>query len=187
MVVYDEFERRLRVRPQDSIKNESIRDVVGNKTDTAIGDSLIAQTKSIKEETNLIKTGTDNIETKQNHRTRLKYVSLSIENTDGTFDLVEADGGDIYIEDVLIYSSIAATDLTSVSILTDDTIPFIIMDSAEGVAENLVAEKTLKTTTSQKSFYLASGKKIQYIVEDTGTWSAYVLIKYRVQGSGDLV
>lgn len=126
----------------------------------------------------------DSIDTSQ--QVKLKYVSLSFASETGTHDIVTATDGDIYIEDVLIYSVTSASDLTSVSILTDDNNPFVIMTTVEGAQASLTSQTTIKTDNSQKSFYLTSSKKLQYTIDGTGSWSAYILIKYRIQGSGSL-
>ncbi len=141
---------------------------------------LVAQTGPIKSDTATAITN-------QLQRDRLLYKSVSFTATDGTIDLAEADGGDIYIEDVLIYSVTDAADLTSVAIHTNDTVPFEVMTAVEGAAASLTAQTTIKTATSQKSFYLVSGKKLQYTIDTAGDWSGYVLIKYRVISSGNLV
>jgi len=142
---------------------------------------------NIRSDVSGVDTKVDTVITNQAQQTKLLYKSESFAATDGTIDLAEADGGDIFIEDVLIYSLTSAADLTSVSIQTNDTEPFEIMTAAEGALANLDAEKTLKTDNSQKSFYLASGKKIQYTITGAGDWSFYAVIKYRVISSGDLI
>jgi porphobilinogen deaminase len=137
-----------------------------------------------------IKTETDKIPTvltNQEQLSKLLYKSISFAATDGTIDLAIATDGDIYVEDVLIYSLTDAADLVSVSIQTDDAEPFVVMSDAEGALANLTAETTIKTANSQKSFYLVSGKKLQYTINTAGDWSGYVVIKYKVISSGSLV
>jgi hypothetical protein len=138
-------------------------------------------------QTNPIKSDTATTITNQLQRERLLYKSVSFNATDGTIDLATATGGDLYVEDVLIYSLTAAADLTSVSIHTNDTVPFEVMTAVEGAAANLVAGKTIKTANSGVSFYLVSGKKLQYTIDTAGNWSGYIVIKYRVISSGSLV
>jgi hypothetical protein len=132
----------------------------------------------------VVDTVVDNIQARTSN---LLYKSISFSATDGTIDLATATGGDIYIEDVLVYSLVAATDLVSISIQTNDTTPFVVMTSVEGAAANLTAQKTVKTANSQNSFYLMSGNKLQYTIDTAGNWSGYIVIKYKVIGSGSLV
>jgi hypothetical protein len=164
----------------DSTDNYNMRDVIGNKTDTTSGNSVVGLIKTVD-------SVADTILSNQGNPSKLLYKSVSFTATDGTVDLAVATDGDIYIEDVLIYSLTAASDLTSVSLQTNDTNPFVVMSAAEGAAANLTVQTTIKTANSEKSFYLTSGKKLQYTITDAGAWSAYIVIKYRIISSGSLV
>lgn len=128
----------------------------------------------------------DTVDDKLDQRVRLKYVSLSLSAAKGTDDIAVATDGDIYIEDVMIYSVTDAADLTSISIQTTDAVPFVVMSAVEGGVANLTATTNIKTANAQKSFYLASGKKLQYTIDGIGSWSAYILIKYRIISGGTL-
>jgi hypothetical protein len=128
----------------------------------------------------------DTVDDKLDQRIRLKYVSLSLSAATGTDDIAVATDGDIYIEDVSIYSLTNASDLTSVSIQTADAVPFVVMSAVEGGVANLTSGTNIKPANAQKSFYLVSGTKLQYTVDGTGDWSAYILIKYRSISGGTL-
>ena len=139
-------------------------------------------------ETDAIQTKVDTVTTNQLQRDRLLYKSIILNDTAGTYDIATATDGDIIVEDVLLYIVTAGETFDSVSIQTDDTTPFVVMTDVEGDVANLTAQTTVKTANSQKSFYLASGKKLQYtITGSTGSGSCYIVIKYKIISEGSLV
>lgn len=130
----------------------------------------------------------DTVNTNQLHRDRLLYKSLTLNDEAGSYDIATATGGDILIEDVVLYMVTAGATFDSVSIQTDDTTPFVVMSAVEGAVANLTVQTTIKTANSQKSFYLASSKKLQYTITGaTGSGTCYVLIRYKIISEGSLV
>jgi PAB1-binding protein PBP1 len=130
----------------------------------------------------------DTVTTNQAHRDRLLYKSITLDGEAGSYDIATATDGDILVEDVLLYMLTAGATFDSVSIQTNDTTPFVVMTSVEGAVANLTAQTTIKTANSQKSFYLASGQKLQYTIAGAkGSGSCYIVIKYKVISSGSLV
>lgn len=142
----------------------------------------------IKIETDAIQTKVDDVDTNQLQRDRLLYKSITLTDVAGSYDIATATDGDIIVEDVLLYMVTAGATFDSVSIQTDDTTPFVVMTDVEGAVGNLTAQTTVKTANSQKSFYLESGKKLQYTITGaTGSGSCYIVIKYKIISSGSLV
>lgn len=94
----------------------------------------------------------------------------------GTYDLCTASGGDLIIQKVVIYMATAALTLTSVSLQSNDSTAFTILNAADGAVANLLLGKAITTTWTQvQPFTLRSTKKIQFtIVGVTGTGSMKV-------------
>ena len=62
--VYDETEKRLRVNTQNSTDNDTIRDVIGNKTDTTAGNSVVGLINVVDENVDTILVTTPRIVSK---------------------------------------------------------------------------------------------------------------------------
>lgn len=94
----------------------------------------------------------------------------------GSYDLCTTSGGDLLIEKVVIYMVTAALTLTSITIQSNDSTPFVILNAADGAVANLLLGKTITTTWPQiQPFTLRNTKKIQFtIVGLTGSGSMKV-------------
>lgn len=96
-----------------------------------------------------------------------------------TYDLCTASG-DIFVQRIGIYVATAGATFTSVTLQSNQTTAFTILNVIDGAVANLVAQKSLATTWSQAfPWSLRSGQKIQYtIAGSTGTGSLRVQIWY---------
>lgn len=85
----------------------------------------------------------------------------------GTYDILTASGGDVFVEVKEVYVKTAATGLTSVHLDTNHTTPKSIVASTALAALTLDAILTL--VAAGTNFVLPSGKKIQGTIVGTGT------------------
>jgi hypothetical protein len=86
LVVIDNFQD---VPAQDAVANLQMRDVIGNKTDTIAGDSLVALTKVIDANVDTVKTKTDNLPA--NTATELTDIDNALATVDGFHDVPAQD------------------------------------------------------------------------------------------------
>jgi hypothetical protein len=97
LVVIDNFQD---VPAQDAVANLQMRDVIGNKTDTIAGDSLVALTKVIDANVDTVKTKTDNLPA--NTATELTDIDNALATVDGFHDVPAQDSGNnAQIRDVI--------------------------------------------------------------------------------------
>lgn len=93
---------------------------------------------------------------------RSKRVTVSLAGAGATADVVTA-AGDVVIDayaTTIYVSTAGGGGLTSASLQTNQTTPYVIMSAAEGAVANLTAQNTMATAAT-KPFLLLSGQKIQ--------------------------
>ena len=117
--------------------------------------------------------------------TKLAYQNVSKERTvniaqaANTYDITTATG-DVMIERFYVYVATAGATMTSVSIQTNDTTPFVLLSAVEWAVANLVAGANLNPANKNNVFKLATGKKLQFtIVGATGTGSLQLWVVRR--------
>ena len=120
-------------------------------------------------------------------QTYCKSFSANLAQAAATYDIATASGGDILMLDAVVYISVAAADLVSVSVQTNDTTAVTIMSAAEGAVANLTGGKNAKVFAT--ATVLASTKKLQFTIVGTGTAGTMkVVVQYRKTAAGaDLV
>jgi hypothetical protein len=97
---------------------------------------------------------------------KVKRGVFNLAQNAGTYDLLTATGGDVWVEVEQVFVRTAATGLTSVSIATDHTILGKTILASTLVA-SLTGDAILSLTTAK--FVLPSGKKIQGVIVGTGS------------------
>ncbi len=104
--------------------------------------------------------------------------TMNLAQAAATYDLCTASGGDVIVWGADVYCTVVGATWTSVTIQTNDTTAFTIMNATQGAVANFTALKNVALTWAQADkFLLRSGKKIQYtIAGSTGTGSAVVTI-----------
>lgn len=100
-------------------------------------------------------------------RSKTSVFNINTSQAAATYDLLTASGGDVQIESVTFYTSVAGVGLVSVSVQTNDTTPVEMLSAAEGALAALTVGKNLKQFTTRT--ILASTKKIQYTIVGTGS------------------
>lgn len=106
---------------------------------------------------------------------RIKSGVFNTNQVAGTYDLLTATGGDVYVEVLSSYVKTAGAGFTSVSVDTNHTVPKSIVASALLAAVTLDLSMTLVAT----SFVLPSGKKIQGTIVGTGSGGQIdVIVRY---------
>lgn len=123
----------------------------------------------------------------------IKEATLSLNQAANTYDLFTASG-DVLIQNMSVYCTAAAGGaLTSVSIQTNQTTPYVFMTTGEGAVGSLLAQANItmaKQATNLKP-QIRSGQKIQATI--AGGASATGTLKVVVQwyplpgGNGMLV
>jgi len=113
---------------------------------------------------------------------QVKQATVDLTKAAGTYDLVTATNGGVYIDlyKLAMYVSVVGATLTSVSIQTNQAHATTILSSTEGAVANLTVGKNLvRAIPVIGSLYLASGEKLQYtIAGSTGTGAIIVTIPY---------
>lgn len=103
--------------------------------------------------------------------------TLDLSQAANTYDLCSA-GGDCLVKLEVVYVTTVGATWTSVSIQSNDTVPFICFSAADGAVANFVATTNLAPTLS-RTFFLKRGKKLQYtIVGATGSGGAQAYVTY---------
>lgn len=112
-------------------------------------------------------------------------VSLLLEKTinlaqaAASYDILLA-AGDILIEDYNMYVSTVGATFTSVSIQTNDTVPFNLLTAGEGTAAAVTAGNQMLSAYVRRAFRLSTGKKVQFtLIGATGTGEIKLTVRYR--------
>lgn len=101
-----------------------------------------------------------------------------------TYDLAVVSGGAIEIISAVAYVGTAVTGLTTLAVVTDNTVPIILL--AATAAASLTAD--LNLTPYVTRFRMASGKKIRYTVIGTGTaGTMFLVVEYRPLAAGAVI
>lgn len=95
----------------------------------------------------------------------LKVFSFSMNQAAGTYTIGTVSGGDIVIQSIIPYVSVAGVGLTSVAVQTDDTTVTTIL--ATTLLAALTGGKNLAILNTP--FYLPSGKHIQGTIVGAGS------------------
>lgn len=98
-------------------------------------------------------------------RPKTKTFNISLAQNAGTYDICTASGGDVFINDVVIKTTTAATGLTSITVQTNNTTPVSLLGST--VLANLTADR--QEAALNTPLLLESGKKIQLTIVGNGT------------------
>lgn len=95
----------------------------------------------------------------------VRRIDASLARSAGTYDLVTATGGDMWIEIEAAQVTVAAAGLTSALLITDHATPKTL------VASVLLASLTLDSllTVAIPKFLLPSGKKLRLTIVGTGS------------------
>jgi hypothetical protein len=99
--------------------------------------------------------------------------TLNLAQVAGTYDVLTASGGDILIQDVTIFNSVAALGLVSAALATNNTTPDVLLAAGTGLLGALTGGKNF--TPVQTPIYLPSGKKIQGAIVGTGSAGAIIV------------
>lgn len=116
--------------------------------------------------------------------------TMNLAQAAATYDLCTASGGDVIVWGINVFCTVSGATWTSVTIQTNSTTNFVIMNATEGARANFTAGKDVAPTWTQVAKILVrSGNKIQYtIAGSTGTGSAVVTVLCQsVAGAGILV
>jgi len=158
----------------DSAINVFMRDVLGNKTDTALyaptaADSLMRYIKGILESV----VGTT--ATRVMGRLQIAATTIDLNQVVGTYDLFTGTTQDVVVERLVIRmpNIVAGGALTSISIQTDDTTPQVFISAADGAVANLTAEAQL-AWTGAILIDAGTGAKIRLTIAGGAHGVAYV-------------
>jgi len=99
---------------------------------------------------------------------RTKDAVLNLAQNAATYDALTAVGA-VLVEAIGFYVDVAGVDLTSLSVVTNQTNVTTILTTAEGAVASLVIQKNLAFAYSRFPFQLASGQKLRYIIAGNGT------------------
>lgn len=119
----------------------------------------------------------------------IKVVDLAIDpikvgGAGTTYDLATVSGGAIEIISAVAYVGTAVTGLTTLAVVTDNTVPVVLL--AATAAASLTADLSLTPFVTR--IRLASGKKIRYTVVGTGTaGTMFLVVEYRPLASGAIL
>ena len=94
--------------------------------------------------------------------------------------------GTVLIDKISFYVVTAGATFSAVTFQTNQTTPFVFLNSLEGAVANIVAQKNLATAWIQNiPVTLKTGTLIQYtLTGTTGTGSISVIISYRPIAGG---
>lgn len=98
-------------------------------------------------------------------RPKTKTFNVSLNQAAGTYDVCTASGGDVFINDIVIKTTTAATGLTSITVQTNNTTPVSLLDST--ALASLTADK--QQAAANTPLLLESGQKIQMTIVGVGT------------------
>jgi len=159
----------------DLATNTQIKHVIGNKSDTTGGTSLVSLVKTVSTAV----TGVSNVlATLVGESAVVKEWTLDLSQVAGNYDITTASG-DSLVESFAIYVATAAATLDSVKIYTDDTTVFELMTIVEGATANLLEGAQIHTANMNKPFRMTALKKIKYtLAGTTGTGSIKLVLKY---------
>lgn len=101
-----------------------------------------------------------------------KTYSFNMSQSAGTYTIGTVSGGDIMIQDVTCYVSVAALGLVSVAVQTNDTTASTLL--AATVLASLTVGKSLTPFTTLT--YLPSGKLIQGTIVGTGSGGTLLVV-----------
>lgn len=104
--------------------------------------------------------------------TQLATASFATNQNAGTYTVLTASVGAVYIDSCTFYSNAASAGLTSVTFQTDDTTAITVLGTTLLAA--LTAGKNL--TAYQGPLYLPSGKHIQATIAGTGSGSGTIQV-----------
>jgi hypothetical protein len=125
------------------------------------------------------------------YKTPFGYVqefTADLSQVAGTYDLCTASG-DLLVQAIGLYVATAGAVFTSVTIQSNQTTPFVVLNAADGAVANLVAQKSLASSWSQVfPWSLRSAQKVQYTIAGAqGSGSLKVPILYTpITGGGSL-
>ncbi len=168
----------------DSALNDLMRDVVGNKEDTALtaptaADSIMRYIKGI-----LLSVSGTTAETAMG-KAQIAATTIDLNQAAGTYDLFTGDTAAVILESLNIKLPTGAPGGTtaSLSIQTDDATPGIIISVAQGDIANLLTEADLSWTGS---LYITVATKIQitYVGVAAASYVCNVTAKYRAVVAG---
>lgn len=98
-----------------------------------------------------------------------------------TYDLATVSGGAIILIAATAYVGTAVTGLTTLAVVTNNTIPVTLLAATAAAA--LTGDLSLAPFVTRS--YMASGKKIQYTVIGTGTaGTMFLAVEYRPLAAG---
>jgi len=106
--------------------------------------------------------------------------TISLNFGAGTTTVATATG-DLIIDAITLYCSVAGAGLTSLAIQTNQTTNYVVLNSTDGAVANLTAGKVIATTWTQaQPFFLLSGQLIQRTIAGTGTNGTIIMsVRYR--------
>jgi len=174
----------------DAATNIQMRDVIGNKTDTALyaptaADSLMRYIKGI------LMSVVGTAATTVMGRLQIKATTIDLNQAAATYDLFTATTQDVVVEKLVLRmpNSALAAPFTYLSIQTDDTTPIVLIDSTAGAVGNLTAEAQL-AWTGAILLDAGTGAKIRLTIAVAfggAATVADVIAEYRAVVSGGLL
>jgi len=154
----------------DSAENNLVRDVIGNKTDTALtaataADSLMRYIKGLLTLEAPTVMG----------KLQIAATTIDLNQIAGTYDLFTATAQDVVVEKLVLRCPALAAGgaLTSISIQSDDATPIVLISSAAGAIANLTSEAQLAWTGAML-LDAGTGAKIRLTINGGATGVAYV-------------
>jgi hypothetical protein len=107
---------------------------------------------------------------------RWSTFSLNLNQNVGTYDLFTATQ-DVVIDPQLSawYVNAAATGLTSISVQSNQTTPYVWLSSAEGAIAALTAQATLSPAANSQ--FMLRGAKMQYSINTTNGTGGLILLE----------
>jgi hypothetical protein len=115
--------------------------------------------------------------------------TMNLAQAAATYDLCTASGGDVLVWAVNCHCTVVGATWTSVTIQSNATTNFVVMNATQGARANFTAGKDVALTWTQvEKFLVRSGNKIQYtIAGSTGTGSAVVTVMAQSVNGGILI
>lgn len=111
---------------------------------------------------------------------KVAQASMNLAQAANSYDLLTCSGSAVVITNAVVFCTVVGATWTSVTVQTDDTVPFVLMDATQGARANFVANSNVALTWPQVTrIYLRSGQKLRMtIAGSTGTGTALLTVVY---------
>jgi len=159
MTIYNDIERALRVDSVDSADNSTVRDVIGNKSDTDAGDSVVGINKSIEGKVDTISTSV------------VTDIPATLVDIKAVTDVLP-DAGALTTINTAVVTDIPGTITTlNTAVVTDIPATLVDIKAVTDVLPDAGALTTINTAvvTDIPGTITTAQSDITHILNDTGT------------------